>query len=276
MVWGQAQSNFAGVATNAANMGEIKQKLAEAALAAGDGEAPPTPSQSPADEEPSSSRMRFDLFDASTAADGLAPRTRGAKHTIAPKGAGNPAPKRSRNSAAPSQVEESQSHDPKGGAPASGGAPVLVQNKKVIETMREARELFSKHSDTFADAAIWNNKTRKRTLDAATKALSTHAGSLLATNDEEAALLSQEITAWCDKVELRFDALSGVRSSPLDFVGDVTGDGLAQKLETLQNMSVPILSTVILSVAGDCLKLLDKAAPTVTVAFTTLPPCSCH
>ena len=52
-------------------------------------------------------------------------------------------------------------------------------------------------------------------------------------------------------------ALQAVRSRPLEFAG-TAADEMVVHMETLKTMQVPMLSNIILYVAGECLKLLDK------------------
>ena len=127
-------------------------------------------------------------------------------------------------------------------------------NKKTNELMKRAREAFEKHQDAFADAKIWGNKMKRRPLESAIKSLNGMASSLLACNHPPADDLSVAITSWCDNAEVRFDALAKVRSSPLEFL-----DACETALEPLKALDPPMISNVILFVAGECLKGLDKA-----------------
>ncbi|CAE7843149.1 unnamed protein product [Symbiodinium necroappetens] len=129
-------------------------------------------------------------------------------------------------------------------------------SKKAKELMSKATEALTKHKETFSDSSIWTNRTRRRVLEAAIKSLSNLANQLLTLNNDAAEGLSREITEWADQAEIRFDSLARVRSATLDYAEI---EGVAEEhLQPLRELGVAMLSNVILFVAGECLKHMEK------------------
>ena len=187
--------------------------------------------------------MRFGLFDeAPEAGDTPAPTDAKNKRR---KGAGKgPTPTLS---SAPSPRTTPRSRSPPNAHPAP--------NKKVQDLIAKTNDVFTKHQETYSDESMWASKIRKRNVDAATKALSTLASQLLVCNHPDASELSTIVANWCDGAEKWHQCLSSLRASPLDYVDEVD----VEKLVPLRMMSAPMLSNIILHVAAECLKLLDKA-----------------
>ena len=257
-VYEQASSSMQSLADQVCSIEAVRENLA---LKAGESDAGESLLQAlPPPGEPQNLRMRFGLFDmpaetdqaASSVNPGARPGGRAKQvHKLASQSM-NPlgSTKRPRRSGSPDATPMSSIDLP--GNPAGAS-----QTKKTLEIMRKARETLQKQDAALSDNAMWGSKIRKRVVDAAVKALSNHAATLLATNDHEAAMLSSQINEWCDKAEIRFQALQAVRSRPLEFAG-TAADEMVVHMETLKTMQVPMLSNIILYVAGECLKLLDK------------------
>ena len=65
----------------------------------------------------------------------------------------------------------------------------------------------------------------------------------------------------------RHACLSKLRSNSLNYVSD---DCAAEHLNIMKDMSVPMLSNLVLYVGGECLKLMDKAGDTREVGMMYL------
>ena len=157
------------------------------------------------------------------------------------------------------------SRNPSAGTPRSHalGQPQAAPTKKVTELMQKAQDTFQKHQDTFTDLGIWGNKIRKRTLDQTVKTLSGLSSQLLAANHEPATDLSCAISSWCDSAEARHSCLTNIRAAPFSYLVEPC----VELLEPVQMLSIPMLSNVILFVAAECLKLLDKERCSVLYLF---------
>ena len=204
--------------------------------------------------------MQFGIFDArpgsSSVPDKGLPKAKRTRLSAKPAGssASNPVPR----------TPLAESERPKSINPAAANShrpteslQVPKLSKKAQDTVKKATDAFAKHKETFADSNIWTNRTRRRILEAAIKSLSGLANQLLALNSDNAESLSREITEWADRAEVRFDALARVRSMTLDYVeADVVPE---ESLQPLRELGVAMLSNVILFVAGECLKAMDKA-----------------
>ncbi|CAE7467270.1 unnamed protein product, partial [Symbiodinium microadriaticum] len=267
-VYEQASSSMERLADQVCNIDTVRQTLA---LKADDSDAADSLIQAlPAPSDSKELRMRFGLFDAPDNDQGQAALS-GSKGS----GRGKPPskhPTTSRDSAGSAKRQRTDGVPP----PADGGALPSAPNqtRKTLETMRKAREALQKQDVTFADTSIWGSKLRRRALDAAVKSLSTHAATLLATNDTDAVMLSTQISEWCSKAETRFEALQAARTKPLEVAGTASEE-MTVHMDTLKNMQVPMLSNIILHIAGECLKSADKEATQVqgTERFFAVASC---
>ncbi|CAE7941428.1 unnamed protein product [Symbiodinium necroappetens] len=204
-------------------------------------------------------RMQFGIFDSkpssASAADNKGPKT---KKPRASKMPAFPLP----SNAAPREPSPSRSINERPGfcAQPLGFRAVDTAagkgNKKAKELITKATEALAKHKDTFSDSNVWTNRTRRRILEAAIKSLSNLANQLLALNTDAADSLSRDITEWADRAEVRFDSLARVRSMTLDYAEI---ESVAEEhLQPLRELGVAMLSNVILFVAGECLKHMEK------------------
>ena len=200
------------------------------------------PNAASADDAQPAVTMRCGVFD-----DGPAEMPAPASVTPEPKPRRRKAPATAGRSSGAASPTQARSRSP----PPGFAAP----SKKVQDLITKTNDVFSKHRETYSDESMWANKIRKRTLDAATKSLSTLASQLLLCNHPEAGDLSTSVANWCDAAERRHQSLASVRSGPLEYVEEIG----VEKLEPLRQLAVPMLSNIILHVAGECLKLLEKA-----------------
>ncbi|CAE7824581.1 unnamed protein product, partial [Symbiodinium sp. CCMP2456] len=273
-VYEQASGSMQSLADQVGSIDNVRQRLA---LKADDSDAADSLIEAlPAPSESKELRMRFGLFDGPGSDQGQPP-------AINPKGSGRSKPVKNLAPTSSNPAEGSKRQRKALGAdgntrppPADSSAPAPGPNKttKTLELMRKAREVLQKQDVAFSDNSIWGSKLRKRALDAAVKSLSSQAALLLATNDTDAINLSTQLNEWCDHAEIRFEALQAVRNKPLEVAG-AASEEMAVHMETLKNMQVPMLSNIILHVAGECLKSLDKEATQVqgTERFFTVASC---
>eukprot|EP00435_Cladocopium_sp_Y103_P047898 s1190_g14.t1 len=130
--------------------------------------------------------------------------------------------------------------------------------RKQLEALQKAQDLFNKTKPTLTDEEIWNNSTRRRVIDAAIKSLTTADGALLPIVDtyKPAEELSRAITAWCDNLEVRFTLLSSFRPAPFQYLAAGNLDDTTfNQLLAMQNT---MLSTLITHVASAALKGIEQ------------------
>lgn len=137
-------------------------------------------------------------------------------------------------------------------------APKLKLPKKQAEAIKKAEDLLGKANANFTSEVIWNNKLRRRLLDAAIKSLTQVQNQLLNFVDEceDAKILVDNINDFCDSATARFDALSTLRASPFFYLEPANLDDAM--FEVFLAMSVPLLGNLVQHIGAEALKCIDQ------------------
>ena len=221
-----------------------------------------TQSEAPSEQDGagSSHGMRFGIFDstpgASSGSEAKAPKSKKQRFSAAKALPGQPNASTTRTSSPARSVRNEQRQQQQPGQTLRVPEIAARGSKKAQELIKKAGDSLAKHKEAFTDSNIWTNRTRRRILEGAIKALSGLANQLLALNTEPAEELSREITEWSDRAEIRFDALAKVRSHALDYAEIEAVP--AESLQPLRELGVAMLSNVILYVGAECLKQMEK------------------
>ena len=123
-------------------------------------------------------------------------------------------------------------------------------------TLSKAREAMSKYESQFSDAKLWESKIKSRAVDTMSNALNRHASQIMCLNsqDPDDTALATRCSEFADSVSEKVKFLQGVRQAPeLSATGVTDGDYACAK-----TMSVQVLSSVIVWVAGQLLKDFDQ------------------
>ena len=121
--------------------------------------------------------------------------------------------------------------------------------------VRKAEDHLHKNEAAMSAEEIWGTKMRKRTLTAGVTAMNSASSALAPYFDDPAVeALAGKLNCFCDAAEKRFDLLALLRQNPFSVVDEKKLTD--EQHEILLDMSIPMLSNLILFVAGEAMKMV--------------------
>ena len=126
--------------------------------------------------------------------------------------------------------------------------------KKTEDLLKKAQQTLDKNQKALTDEAIWQGKVRRRSIDAALKALSACTTQLLTVAGvPEAEMLGNEITSFSNTIDVRFEVISSFRQAPLSWMSSLSASN-EEHMKILYGLDIPFLSSLLLHVAAESLK----------------------
>lgn len=139
----------------------------------------------------------------------------------------------------------------------SSGAPGEAEPeipKKHNDLLEKAQGALNKYEESLSDYNLWANKVKKRPVQTAVKSLRSYMDQLSSVNHPRATELTDRITDFSEGLEPKFEMFADLRGQPLKFAGDMP----EEMLEMISKFPYSLVSSLILFVAQECLKELDK------------------
>lgn len=143
----------------------------------------------------------------------------------------------------------------RGGVPtdSQNSQPVQLRSQSSDASFEKARSTLAEKQETFSEANLWNTKMRIRTVQHMGKQLCQLITPLSNSGGQEAEELCQQVMAFAEQTEAKFQLFDAVRKSPAASVTSLTED----QLEILRTISGPVLSSIVVWVASQLLKDID-------------------
>ena len=151
-------------------------------------------------------------------------------------------------------AKEARAGTTRHGKPA--GAP-SAQQQAVLD---KAKEMRAKILDVFSAEKMWEGKVRQRQVEAISKSASTMSGKLGSLPQDKCPMALTESSELMDEIsamESRYDAISCLRAEPRASI-----DGMEKcNLDALLTCDLATLSTMLMKVAADLIKLMETQDP---------------